>query len=97
MAHALLTPKTTSLGISIFALKIVNTISNLITFFEKRSAARKAYRELHRLSNRELSDIGISRCDIYNVTYGDLQVFAKDSRHTKVTKVEVNPNLEGMV
>lgn len=94
MAHALLTQRTQSLGLSIFVLKIVNTISNLITFFEKRSAARKAYRDLNRLSNRELSDIGISRCDIYNVTYGNLEVFAKDSRHTKV---EVNPNLEGMV
>jgi|TARA_R110002167_G_scaffold122124_1_gene300568 uncharacterized protein YjiS (DUF1127 family) len=94
MAHALLTQRTQSLGLSIFALKVVNAVINLINFFEKRSAARKAYRDLNSLSNRELNDIGISRCDIYNVTYGDLEVFAKDSRHTKV---EVNPNLEGMV
>ena len=33
----------------------------------RQSRMRKTVRELSALTNRELSDIGISRCDIYRV------------------------------
>lgn len=32
-------------------------------------AKKKTIGELHRLSDRELSDIGIARCDIYRAVY----------------------------
>lgn len=33
--------------------------------------ARQTIKELSSLSDRELNDMGLSRCDIYSVAYGD--------------------------
>jgi uncharacterized protein YjiS (DUF1127 family) len=45
---------------------------------------RSTMRELHKLSNRELWDIGISRCDIYTIAHDSFPA-------------ETNKNLGGWV
>ena len=36
-----------------------------------RAKVNSTIKELSRLSDRELNDMGLSRCDIYSVAYGD--------------------------
>lgn len=48
---------------------MLNKINTLLAELGDFLAKRKTVDELHRLSDRELSDIGISRCDIYNAVY----------------------------
>jgi uncharacterized protein YjiS (DUF1127 family) len=43
---------------------LVNNIAKKIATYNRY---RRTFRELSNLSNRELADIGISRCDIPNV------------------------------
>ena len=50
---------------------------------ELNRAARITIKELSKLSDRELNDMGISRGEIYNVA------------HSSVWKTETNPNLKG--
>lgn len=40
---------------------------NLVKSYEQAQNVRLTIKELSRLSDRELSDIGLSRCDIYTV------------------------------
>jgi uncharacterized protein YjiS (DUF1127 family) len=39
----------------------------MFKFFKKYGMYRKTYDELSRMSDKELSDIGISRCDIKRI------------------------------
>lgn len=39
----------------------------------QRDSARKAYKELSALTDRELNDIGITRGDIRRIAYGNLK------------------------
>lgn len=42
----------------------------MLNFFKNLFAgteSSKTFRELNRLSDKELADMGISRCDIYNI------------------------------
>lgn len=39
-------------------------------WLKKEGKARRTFKELSQLSDRELSDIGIARCDIYQVSKG---------------------------
>lgn len=43
------------------------SITKIVQKFKEYSRYRKAISELSRLSDRELADLGLSRCDIYNV------------------------------
>ena len=43
---------------------LINSIAKSIT---KYNRYRRTFRELSNLTNRELADIGIARCDISNV------------------------------
>lgn len=45
-------------------------ISNLNSWLKRQERIRNAVRELNALSDRDLSDIGISRCDIKKVVVG---------------------------
>lgn len=42
-------------------------INNIAKKIEKYNRYRRTVIELSNLNNRELADIGIARCDIYNV------------------------------
>ena len=43
---------------------ITSPFTRLSNYIEHRKRANETYKELNKLSNRELSDIGISRSDI---------------------------------
>jgi uncharacterized protein YjiS (DUF1127 family) len=45
-------------------------IARLLTAWAQRKEMQRTYRELDSLSDRELNDIGISRCDIRRVAMG---------------------------
>jgi uncharacterized protein YjiS (DUF1127 family) len=51
---------------SLFA-KVYNFVERFLTYSSKMSKIRSTIRELNSLTDRELSDIGISRADIYEI------------------------------
>jgi uncharacterized protein YjiS (DUF1127 family) len=51
--------------------EILNTLADLKTKYQMRREINQTIKELNKLSNRELQDIGISRGDIYSVAAGD--------------------------
>ncbi len=55
---------------------------------ERKSAYNRTYKELSKLTDFELNDIGICRGDIKNIARGD---------RTIVRGIEVNENLKGSV
>ena len=55
---------------------------------ERKAAYKRTYKELSRLTDFELNDIGICRGDIKNIARGD---------RTIVRGIEVNENLRGSV
>lgn len=52
---------------------------------------RRTMKELAKLTDRELNDIGLSRGDIYAVAHGDATL-----RRVK-ENAEINPNLKGWI
>ena len=55
---------------------------------ERKAAYNRTYKELNKLNDFELNDIGICRGDIHNIARGD---------RTLTRGVEVNKNLKGFV
>ena len=55
---------------------------------ERKASYKRTYKELSRLTDFELNDIGICRGDIRNIARGD---------RTIVRGIEVNENLRGSV
>ena len=55
---------------------------------ERRAAYNRTYKELNKLTEFELNDIGICRGDIKNIARGD---------KTIIRGIEVNENLKGSV
>jgi uncharacterized protein YjiS (DUF1127 family) len=55
---------------------------------EQKASYKKTYKELSRLTDFELNDIGICRGDIRNIARGD---------KTIIRGIEVNENLRGSV
>lgn len=45
-------------------MRLTNIVKSLDRSFHKKSIARKTYNQLNALTDKELSDIGISRGDI---------------------------------
>ena len=50
--------------------EILNTLADLRTKYQQRREIKQAIKELRALSDRELSDIGITRGEIYDVVHG---------------------------
>ena len=48
-------------------------LDQAITWLKRGSAYNTAYTELNKLSDRELRDLGIYRCDIHNVVANTLR------------------------
>jgi len=74
--------------LSVSAYRIVTFIESLAQRISKAKERRKTFYTLHKLTDRELNDIGISRGDIRSIANETFE----DYRFTKV-----NPNLEGSV
>ena len=82
-----------------YVLPVTNMIQDAIDGFNdlvkthairkaKRAEYKQTVRELSKLTNFELNDIGICRGDIHNIARGD---------KTLTRGIEVNPNLRGSV
>lgn len=48
---------------------MLRKINKIVARWNDHLAKRKTIEELHRLTDRELSDIGIARCDIHYTVY----------------------------
>jgi uncharacterized protein YjiS (DUF1127 family) len=84
MSHTLQNTKT------FFDISFVfNAFSRFARNCQRRKHANKTIRELSALSNRELSDMGISRGDIYSIAY--------DTFHGEYPDTKANRNLKGWV
>ena len=57
----------TSHGTFPFSARLRAAVSHLRTALAHRSEYRRTYAELENLSNRELADIGVRRCDIHDI------------------------------
>jgi uncharacterized protein YjiS (DUF1127 family) len=63
----------------------------LVEAFKFQAAVNETIKELSKLSDRELNDIGLARGDIYSVAHGDVTL-----KRTQVS-VDENTNLKGWV
>lgn len=68
---------------------VFNIFSKLVSYYQHRKQVKKTINELSSLSNRELSDMGISRCDIHSIANGTF--------HREYPNTKVNRNLKGWV
>ena len=76
---------------SVFAYKVVTFFERIGTAMAKRAERRETFKTLHRLTDRELNDIGISR--------GDIRSIASDTweENNRRDNVRMNPNMRGFV
>ena len=72
---------------------LASWFKNLQAELARRAKIKSTYRELNRLSDYELRDIGLTRGDIYGIATGDETL--ERVRRDKVA--EVNTNLKGWV
>ena len=56
-----------------FVVAFYNGIDTMFSSIDKGLRARRAYEELNRLNDRELADLGLSRCDITRVAFESVQ------------------------
>lgn len=75
--------------------KIRAFAANVKSALEYRAAVNETIRELSRLTNHELNDIGISRGEIYSIAHQTHTLPKKKTADDFV--VEANPNLKGFV
>ena len=68
--------------------KVKHFLQKILKNYHINCATNATIKELSKLSNRELNDIGLSRGDIYHVARSDAE-----SRYG----AEANPNLKGFV
>jgi uncharacterized protein YjiS (DUF1127 family) len=78
---------------------IITSLINFNKNREYRAAVRTTIKELSKLSNHELNDIGIARGDIYHIAHSSYkkpeQVTLSDI--SEITNIETNNNLKGFV
>ncbi|MGR3760710.1 DUF1127 domain-containing protein [Roseobacteraceae bacterium NS-SX3] len=63
MAHVISTPNT---GVSL-AARIRRFAEGVKTAWDMRAEYKRTFNELNALTNRELADIGVRRCDIADI------------------------------
>jgi uncharacterized protein YjiS (DUF1127 family) len=56
-----------------FFMTLSYLITNSVLTFKKAVRARKIYEELNNLSDRELRDLGINRCDIPTIAFENVK------------------------
>lgn len=89
-------PRVAYLAITLVAQLFRSTLDFVVsirTSFNKAQIARETIRELNRLNNAELADIGLSRGDIYTIAHEQLD----DYSDKIATKAQPNQNLNGWV
>jgi uncharacterized protein YjiS (DUF1127 family) len=78
---------------SVAAYKVVMFFEKIGAALAKRREARATFKTLHKLTDRELNDIGISRGDIRSIAN---DTWEENQRRDNV-RVRMNPNLKGFV
>ena len=78
---------------------IITSLINFNKNREYRAAVRTTIKELSKLTNHELNDIGIARGDIYHIAHSS---YKKPQQLTlsdisEITSIETNVNLKGFV
>lgn len=68
--------------------EFLTLISNGVGYMKRRAIIRKSINDLNALTDYELRDIGIYRCDIRSVVEGHSDM---------VGRTETNPNMKGFV
>lgn len=94
MAHTL---NNESSAASVFAYKVVVFFEKISAAMAKRREARQTFKTLHKLTDRELNDIGISRGDIRSIANDTWEDNRRRDMAPYGRPVSVNPNLEGSV
>jgi uncharacterized protein YjiS (DUF1127 family) len=78
---------------------IITSLINFNKNREYRAAVRTTIKELSKLTNHELNDIGIARGDIYHIAHSSYkkpeQITLSDI--SEMTNIETNANLKGFV
>jgi len=78
---------------------IITSLINFNKNREYRAAVRTTIKELSKLTNHELNDIGIARGDIYHIAHSSYkkpeQITLSDI--SEITSIETNVNLKGFV
>jgi uncharacterized protein YjiS (DUF1127 family) len=77
--------------------KFIALLINLKNKAEYNSRVRETKRELSRLSNHDLHDIGLSRGDIYHIAHSSYKKPATVVAEDIASNIEPNPNLKGFV
>ena len=72
-----------------------NYLQSLTTRYRRRKLALETINELYKLSNRELTDIGIARGEIRHLAWKDAEKRVPDVETSQ--EGLVNPNLRGFV
>ena len=93
MAHTL---NSNSSAASVFAYRVVVFFERLGQKLSERKTRRETFNTLHKLTDRELSDIGISRGDIRSIANDTWEDNRKRDTQPYI-RTSVNPNLEGSV
>ena len=91
MAHTL---NNESSSASVFAYKVVTFFERIEAALKLRRERRETFKTLHALTDRELSDIGISRGDIRSIAN---DTWEDNRKRDAAPYVSVNPNLRGSV
>ena len=94
MAHTL---NNESSAAAVFAYKVVTFFERIAQSLAKRKEARQTFKTLHKLTDRELNDIGISRGDIRSIANDTWEDNRRRDMAPYGRPVSVNPNLEGSV
>lgn len=74
--------------------KVKHFLQKITNAYYRNKAVNETIRELSKLSNRELNDIGLSRGDIYHVAQADAVTRFPTP---EAPAAEVNANLKGFV
>mgnify|MGYP001578144070 FL=1 len=93
MAHTL---NSNSSAASVFAYRVVVFFENLGQKLIERRTRRQTYNTLHKLTDRELADIGISRGDIRSISNDTWEDNRRRDSFPYI-RTTVNPNLKGSV
>ena len=94
MAHTFFNVTNNSSMLSVAAYRLVTFIESLAARIAKAKDRRQTFNTLHKLTDRELNDIGISRGDIRSIAN---DTWEDNRKRDTMPYVRVNPNLRGSV
>ncbi len=77
---------------------VINYLQRLRASIKRYNVRNQTLHELSKLTTRELSDIGLTKGDIWNLAHEDAKRRIPDPKPVeKKTATNINPNLKGFV